>query len=99
MGIETQVPAIGRDLFSVPENDPGRAVMQFGNNHAYMKGNQVIIHQPELDAMQFLYKDKALIPAPQLDRELAADALAIALWPGIAYSESRYRIPSAASQL
>lgn len=98
MGIETQVPVIGRDLFSVPADDPGRAVMQFGNNHAYMKGNQIVIHQPELDAVQFLYEDKALIPA-QLDRELAADALAIALWPGIAYSESGYRIPAAASQL
>ncbi len=93
LGIEAGVPMIGRNLLSLDDEDPGRAVMQFGNNHAFMVGDRVVIHQPDMAPMQFLYRDKTLHPVADLDTELARDALAVALWPSIAYSEQQYRLP------
>ena len=93
LGIEASVPMIGRNLLVLDDEDPGRAVMQFGNNHAYMRGDSVVIHQPDKAAMQFLYRDKELQPVADLDAELARDALAVALWPSIAYTDGQYRLP------
>lgn len=93
LGVDVCVPMIGRNLLTLDDDDPGRAVMQFGNNHAYMRGDQVIIHQPDKPAMQYVYRDKGLRPAPDIDEELARDALAMALWPSIAYSKGQYRLP------
>lgn len=92
LGIEASVPMIGRNLLTLNDDDPGRAVMQFGNNHAFMRGDSVVIHQPDRPAVQFLYRNKVLQPAA-IDEELVRDALAVALWPSIAYSEGQYRLP------
>jgi phosphoglycerol transferase MdoB-like AlkP superfamily enzyme len=82
-------PFVGRDLLSITSDDPGRALMQFGNNHAYMEGSDVIIHQPDKSAEQFQYKEKMLVPA-NLQDELAQKALVWALLPGILYREELY---------
>ena len=91
-GINANVPYIGQDIFQRPDDYPGRALMQFGNNHAYMLGEQVVIHTPGKEALQFVYRDKRLEPA-RLDARLTRDALAMALLPGLLYKNRWYRLP------
>jgi len=91
MGIDSIHPMQGRDLLQVPNDDPGRAVMQFGNNQAYMVGDQVVIHTPNKPASQFVYREEKLEPT-EINPDLVRDALAQAIWPTIAYREKRYRL-------
>ena len=92
LGISGQAPLIGQNVLARPPGYPGRAIMQFGNNHAYMVGNQVVIHRPDKPVLQFEYRDKELIPTT-LDDGLAADALAMALLPGLLYKNRWYQAP------
>ena len=92
MEVPGTAPYIGQDVLARPSGYPGRAIMQFGNNHAYMLGNQVVIHRPDQPALQFEYRDKLLTPT-RLDEELVRDALAMALLPGLLYQNRWYQTP------
>lgn len=93
IGVEAEHPAIGRDLTRTAfANSPGRAMMQFGNNYAYMEGNNVVILQKERQPLQFIYRDKSLTPS-ELDNELTHKALAHSVWPVNAYRNKTYRLP------
>ncbi len=94
LGKTTWHPMPGRDLLQVPADDPGRAVMQFGLNHATMVGDQVIIHQPHLPPKQFRYAAGKLVPV-ELDKDFEKQATALALWPSYAYLNGEYRLPEA----
>jgi phosphoglycerol transferase MdoB-like AlkP superfamily enzyme len=87
--ISGTAPFVGHDLLSMPPGDPGRAVMQFGKNHAYMEGDNVIIHQPDHAAEQYQYANKALTPTT-LQEDLAQKALIWASLPGVLYREQLY---------
>lgn len=93
MGLDTEHPMPGRDLLAVPEDDPGRAVMQFDMNHAYLRGDRVVIHVPEKEATQYVYRDSRLVPAER-DETLVREALAHALWPSMVYRRGQYRLPA-----
>lgn len=92
LGLDCVHPMLGRDLMSLPPDDPGRAVMQYDDNHAYWRGSDVVIHQPHKAALQFRTDGVRLESAP-LDRELARTGLAHALWASWAYREQRYGLP------
>lgn len=94
MGISGQHPMVGRDLTLPPRLDGGRAIMQYANNQAYRLGDQVIVLQPKQSPAQYTYRNQELVDkkaAP--DPELAADALAHALWPSLAYRNQYYTLP------
>lgn len=91
MGIESSHPMQGRDLLQTPADYPGRAIMQFHNNHAYMVGDRVVVHTPGKPAVQYRYRQGRLEPL-EAEPELVRDALAQAIWPVIAYREKRYRL-------
>lgn len=91
MGIESGHPMQGHDLLQTSGNHPGRAVMQFDNNQAYMVGDQVVIHTPKKPATQYIFRNGKLEPTQQRP-ELIRDALAQALWPIIAYHARQYRL-------
>ena len=94
MGISSDHPMPGADL---TVHDPDRAVMQYGDNFGYLKGNQLIVYEPHKAAQAFTYDGKStLTPAP-VDPALAKEALATALWPSWAYKELRYRLPAKAT--
>jgi len=94
MGINSDHPMPGADL---TVRDPDRAVMQYGDNFGYLKGNQLIVYEPHKAAQAFTYDGKStLTPAP-VDPALAKEALATALWPSWAYKELRYRLPAKAA--
>ncbi len=90
LGIKGKAPYIGQDIFLRSSDYPGRALMQFANNHAYMLGDQVVIHRPETEALQFVFRNKKLIPTG-LDERRSRDALALALIPGLLYKNRWYR--------
>jgi phosphoglycerol transferase MdoB-like AlkP superfamily enzyme len=89
MGLTTRHPMIGHDVTQTPKGFPGRALMQYSNNHAYRYGDKVVIHQPEKQPQQFQYIDGKFIEEA-IDAELLAKAKAHALWPMYAYREMKY---------
>ncbi|HKJ04696.1 MAG TPA: LTA synthase family protein [Geopsychrobacteraceae bacterium] len=90
MGLESEHPMPGHDLLQLPEDYPGRAIMQYGMTHAYMRGDQVVVHTQDKAGEQFTYHDEILDPTESPDSELIKDALATALWPSLAYQEQKY---------
>jgi phosphoglycerol transferase MdoB-like AlkP superfamily enzyme len=98
MGISAELPIIGRPLLSLPEEEPGRAIMQYATTHGLMVGNKVLVQQPDKPPEQFTYSDKYLHPAI-LDPELALDGLAYALLPGYLNSNRHHtNIPDKAKK-
>ena len=92
LGISSEHPLIGHDLLWLPEDFEGRALMQYGNNHAYMRGSDVVVHVPEKEPKQFSYDSKTLTEK-SLDPALAEIAKAHLLWPMYAYREQKYLYP------
>ena len=92
MGIDAAHPMIGQDLTQAGSAHQGRAIMQYENNHAYLKGDRVVIHEPHKAPHHFRYAEGRLQPVPA-DDTLAREALAHILWPALAYRERQYRLP------
>jgi phosphoglycerol transferase MdoB-like AlkP superfamily enzyme len=91
IGIGSTHPMLGADLTS---RYPDRAIMQYGDNYGYLKGDQLLVLEPGQQAKQFHYEvsGEKLTPVavdPALDRL----ALAHALWPSWAYFNQRYVLP------
>ncbi|WP_266140721.1 LTA synthase family protein [Parapusillimonas sp. JC17] len=91
LGIETEHPMIGHDL-----TDPhagGRALMQYGENFGYLKGDQMVVLEPHRLATQWRYTMPDELTAVTLDEQLRREALAHALWPDLAYRTASYTLP------
>jgi phosphoglycerol transferase MdoB-like AlkP superfamily enzyme len=91
IGVSAVHPMIGHDLTRVPPDFPGRAIMQYENNNAYLKGSHVVIQEPNKQPRQFQLDKGRLGEAEALDGALAREALAHALWPSLAYRQGTYR--------
>jgi len=91
MGIAASHPMQGQDLLQTPSAYPGRAVMQFDNNQAYMVGDQVVIHSPNKPASYYTLINDSLKPASP-HPALAREALAQATWPIFAYKNRLYHL-------
>ncbi len=91
MGIEAEHPMIGIDLSSRPMDYIGRAIMQYDRNQAYMRGNRVIILQPDKQPVQFIYDNGGKLNRDSLDQDLAREAIAHPLWGTIAYNRLLYK--------
>lgn len=92
MGISSSHPMIGHNLLNLPSHFSGRAMMQYDDNHAYLLGDQVVIHTPEKAPKQFRYLAGELEEG-ELDESLVKVAKAHALWPMFAYRERKYLYP------
>ncbi len=57
LGINNVTPMIGRDLTQTSKDYPGRAIFQYGNTHAVMFGNQIIIREPFKVAKQYEFQN------------------------------------------
>lgn len=92
IGVSDSYPMLGQDLTQVSEDWPGRALMQYDKNMAYMRGNDVVILQPEREATGFKYDftSEKLSPTPQAT-EMKDAALAWALWGSMAYDKGLFR--------
>jgi phosphoglycerol transferase MdoB-like AlkP superfamily enzyme len=92
MGISGDIPMIGRDLTRKDSALPGRAILQFHKNQAYMTGDRVIVLEPGEKIDAYRYRNKTLVP-DRLDAALAETALAQALWTSWTYKNLTYRTP------
>lgn len=90
IGLNSEHPMPGYDLLHLPKEFPGRAIMQYGSTHAYLRGDQVVVHAQNKEAQQFTLSAGELIPASHPDPELIKDALATALWPNLVYRKQKY---------
>jgi len=92
-GLETRHPMLGRDLTrSLRDGYPGRAIMQYGDYHGYLKGDSLVVHGPQKAPVQYRYSAPETYTPVDLDPALEREALAHALWPSWAYREGRYRL-------
>ncbi len=92
LGISSEHPMIGHDLTQLPLRFPGRAIMQYGDNQAYMEGDQVVILQPSRSAAEYTWVGNHLQQAIS-DPALRERALAHALLPSYLYRQRAYRLP------
>ena len=101
MGIAAEHPMIGRDLTRAAADEPGRAMMQYEQNYAWMEGERVVVLRPDQAPAHGRYdpQRKRLEngAAPDDGDELARRALAHALLPAWLYREQRYRLPETAA--
>lgn len=104
MGIEARIPAVGIDLLRADiDQVPGRAIMQFAENQAYMQDEKVVIMRPGAKPEHFNYRQKRLEPLGRIKtlsqgqqdelERLQKKALAHAIWPSMAYFEGLYKAP------
>ncbi|WP_158881888.1 LTA synthase family protein [Rhodanobacter sp. L36] len=93
IGISSTHPMLGADL---TVRDPDRAIMQYGDDYGYLKGDQLLVLQPGQPAKQFHYEVAGEKFTPvTTDPMLHRVALAHALWPSWAYFNQRYVLPAA----
>jgi phosphoglycerol transferase MdoB-like AlkP superfamily enzyme len=94
-GIEVKSPMIGRDLSSEADNTPGRAMMQYNKNYAWMEGQELVVLRPDQVATFGHYdrtsKKVTVVAAPANANAQAKRALAHSLLPAWLYSNERYR--------
>jgi phosphoglycerol transferase MdoB-like AlkP superfamily enzyme len=93
MGIRSEHPMIGRDMLALPEDIPGRAMMQYADTNAFRVDDAVVIHQPHQPAKTYAYLDGRLAIRTN-NRELERDALAHLLWAESTYKQHAYRSSS-----
>ena len=89
MNLEGDTPLLGRDLMCLSEDDPGRAIMQYGNTFGFRIGDKISIMRPYSKTLDFRYDGMNLSPVAE-DKELNELALAHALLPWILYSDRLY---------
>lgn len=96
MGVDNENPMLGADL---TQRNPDRAIMQYGDTFGYLKGNSLVVYEPEKPARQFTYSKAVngedVFTSVSVDPALAETALAHALWPSWAYLNEAYRLPKA----
>lgn len=92
-GLPAVHPMVGRNVMTLKAEDPGRCIMQYGNNYGYMKGDSLVVLKPYLPPQAFLYHRAShqLTPLP-LDTAEAKEALAHALLPWHLYRTKSYRL-------
>lgn len=93
-GLEGVHPMIGRNLMQLAPHTPGRAIMQYAENHGYLKGDHLVVHRRYKGATHFIYdfKTQKLAPA-QVDSALEREAFIHALYPWHVYEKQLYRMP------
>lgn len=99
LGEKVLLPTTGTNLLREDINTiPPHTVMQYGNNIAYRKNDDVIIFQKGRKPQQFRYVDKNLVPVENVNLELLRIALSHTEWPRLAYKHKWYRLPEEAEQ-
>ncbi|MCO7640194.1 LTA synthase family protein [Pseudomonas sp. S 311-6] len=90
IGISSEHPMIGSDL---TVRSPGRAIMQFGDNYGYLRGDQLLVLRPNRAPQQYRWTPEGQ-EAVSTDSELAHIARGHVVWPSWAYRERSYHLPA-----
>jgi phosphoglycerol transferase MdoB-like AlkP superfamily enzyme len=92
IGMDTETPMSGRNLFDLSDSFQGRAMMQFNDINAFRVGNEVVIMQPNKKPLQFHVENDSIFTPKKLNEVLAKDALAHVISAYYLYKERKYRI-------
>lgn len=97
IGVDSVHPMPGMDL---TRSSPDRAIMQYGENLGYLKGETLAVLEPEKPPRTYRYRRESeerrhsLEPMDH-DAVLAREAAALAQWANWSYANERYRRPEA----
>jgi phosphoglycerol transferase MdoB-like AlkP superfamily enzyme len=94
IGMDTETPMSGRNLFDLSDSFQGRAMMQFNDINAFRVGNEVVIMQPNKKPLQFHVENDSIFTPKKLNEDLAKDALAHVITPFYLYEQRKYRLKS-----
>ena len=95
VGIDDPTPMIGADL--TRRAGPGRALMQYDQNFAYMTDDAMVVLQPSQAPIAFVRgADGALQPQAGAPPGLVRDATMHALWGTLAYEHGWHTLPEPA---
>lgn len=89
MGVSAMHPMIGHDLTGAGGQ---RAMMQYGDNYGYLKDDILTVLGPGRKVDQYRYRAPDHYMPVLLDRDLAREALAHALWPTLVYRQRGYTL-------
>lgn len=90
IGVRCEHPMIGRDLTKA---DCDRAMMQYGENYGYLKGDKLLVLEPHRTPTQYKYAAPASYTPQSVDDSLLNEALSHVLWPAWAYKNHYYTLP------
>lgn len=90
IGIESEHPMIGHDLTVAAGN---RAMMQYGDNYGYLKGEKLVVLEPHRTPTQYHYEAPESYAPETLDESLFKEALSHVLWPTWMYKNHYYTLP------
>ena len=89
MGVTNHSPMLGHDLNYASAS--GRAMMQYAENFAYMRGDEVTILQPQKAPTNYRYDfANKTLATKEINQGLSDVALAHALWGSLAYENEWY---------
>ncbi len=90
LGIDSPTPMIGHDLTQLEDGYKGRAIMQYGNNQAYMRDDNIVILQPDKQPIQFKIIDGQIDFSEGTKPDNTA--IAHAQFTSWAYKNEKYRL-------
>lgn len=93
LGKDFEHPMVGRNLFTLPDSVPGRAIMQFHDINAFRVEDKMIIMQPNREPLQFQLQSDTDHITTSLEEDFAKDALAHVILADILYKQRRYTLP------
>lgn len=93
-GISAWTPAIGQDISNDTVPPANRAMMQFGNNYAWMTPQGVAILTPGEDRTgRYNFDERKFVTDQNINQRLRTEALAHALLPSWLYQHRAYFVP------
>ena len=90
-GLTTTHPMLGQNMMRISDPKDGRALMQFSENFAYRKNDDVVILRPYTTAKQFKFVEGQL-ESKELNNELYKEALSYSFIPWYLYSNKLYTL-------
>ena len=94
-GISDETPMLGFDMTTDVPVSKQRAMLQYGENFAWLTPNHAVVLRPGLPATVFTHDGKHLLE--QLDKSGYAELIDVAranvLWSNLAYEKHYYRLP------
>lgn len=90
VGKDFEVPMVGRNLLTLPDSVPGRAIMQFHDINAFRVEDEVVVMQPNRPAVQFTLDGDTNQIVTEVNEEMAKDALAHVLLANYLYKGKKY---------
>lgn len=89
-GVSGEHPMIGHDLTDPTKG--GRAMMQYGENYGYLKGQTLTVLEPLREPSQWHYLAPETYIAKETNPFLVKECLAHALWPNWAYHHQSHTL-------